>query len=277
MVTHSGFMEHEHPGSKMVQLTERAILAVAGNTLDGMRIANEASAAMAASGTSTAAAMASDLGDRYKQARLSRAEQFVLGVRGLSLQAYYQMHQGLNGQVVMLLDNQLAQFDLGVDLLLAAVDDTGAHIHTNGNPGGGNSNHDPIGYAAIGSGAIHVVPAMAGFTHSGDASYDQTLFHVYAAKRRAQVAPGVGTKTEMAVLTKGGIKHLSRDELKRLGDIYDEFMSVTDAELEKQLADFHLEADTGSPDGAAPAAAAAAAGEGNGRATEALAVQEEEK
>jgi 20S proteasome alpha/beta subunit len=241
MVTSADFMEFEHPGSKIVELSQHALVMVAGATNDGMRLVHEAAISLGDS-TADIAAIAENLGARYAEARLRRAEQFALQTRGLDLDSYYAMHSSLNDQLVMLLDNVLSEFSLGVDLLLAGVDDSGAHIHTNGHPGGGNQNHDSIGWTAIGSGAIHVVPSMAGFVHSAGSSYGETLFRVYASKHRAEVAPGVGHETDVAVISKDGIKRLDSAELERLDTIYSNFVSITDRELHNQLDDFDPEA-----------------------------------
>lgn len=240
MVTAGGFMEFEHPGSKIVELSPHALVLVAGATNDGMRLVHETAAAMG--GTSgDISSVAEDLGRRYAEARRARAEQFILGTRGLDFQSYYGMHSGLSQQVVMLADDALQKFDFGVELLLAGVDDTGAHVATNGNPGGGNQSHDSIGWTAIGSGAIHVLPSMAGFEHSPQAGYGQTLFRVYASKRRAEVAPGVGHETEVAVISRDGIKRLSESELEGLDSIYEDFVSMTNTELKKKMDEFDPE------------------------------------
>lgn len=242
LVTSGGFMEFEHPGSKIVPLCDKALVMVAGNTNDGMRLVNQAAADL--SGVEPVIAdLSEDLGRRYAEARLHRAEQGLLVRRGLNLETFYSMHGSLNPQTVMLLDNGLAEWDLGVELLLAGVDDAGGHIHTNHNPGGGNQDHGPIGWAAIGSGAVHVLQSMAGFGHGADASYGQTLFRVYASKKRAEVAPGVGNDTDVAVISSDGTKFLSDTELNNLDGIYDKFVSTTDAELAKQLDAFDPEGD----------------------------------
>lgn len=242
LVTSGGFMEFEHPGSKMVPLCDKALVMVAGNTNDGMRLVNEAAIEM--DGPAPAIpALSEDLGRRYAEARLRRAEQGLLVTRGLDLDSYYNVQSSLNPQIVMLIDNGLTQWDLGVELLLAGVDETGGHIHTNHNPGGGNQDHGPIGWAAIGSGAVHVLQSMAGFAHDAGANYGQTLFRVYASKKRAEVAPGVGNDTDVAVISHDGTKVLSDAELKNLDGIYDKFVSTTDAELAKQLDAFDPEGD----------------------------------
>jgi 20S proteasome alpha/beta subunit len=240
MVTLPGFMEFEHSGSKMVRLTDVAAVMVAGSTLDGMRLVDGAADDNL---PEDIAGIADDLGRRYARMRAWRAEQAVLSTHGLTIESFHEMHRSLNEQVVMLLENGLQQFDLGVELLLAGVDESGAHIHTNRNPGGGNLNHDPIGWAAIGIGAPHVVASMAGPAHSADDAYEQTLFRVYAAKRRAEVAPGVGGETEMAVIDAGGFRRLNDADLGQLALIYDNFRSITDGELQKQLDTLNLQGD----------------------------------
>jgi 20S proteasome alpha/beta subunit len=247
MVTAGGFMEFEHPGSKIVELSPHALVMVAGATNDGMRLVNEAAASMGGN-SGDIVALAEDLGQRYSDARGHRAEQTILKTRGLDFQSYYGMHNGLSQQVVMLVDDALRKFDFGVELLLAGVDDAGAHVHTNGNPGGGHQTHDSIGWTAIGSGAIHVLPSMAGFVHSPKAGYGQTLFRVYASKRRAEVAPGVGHETEVAVISRDGTKRLSNTELQELDSIYESFVSMTDTELQKQMDEFDPEGESNEAD-----------------------------
>jgi 20S proteasome alpha/beta subunit len=240
MVTQPGLMEYEHE-SKMVELTPRAAVMVAGNTLEGMRLVSEAAAAEM---PDTIAALADELGRRYALARNARAGQ-VLGSHGLTWETFHQMHGLLNPQVVMTLERELEQYELGVNLLLAGVDGSGGHIHTNADPGGGNVRHDPMGWAAIGIGAPHVVPSMVGFGHSAGHGYRETLFRVYASKRRSEVAPGVGNETEMAVISADGTKRLSDALVEKLALIYGRFQKATERELSKRLASFDPEGDGG--------------------------------
>lgn len=58
------------------------------------------------------------------------------------------------------IDQQLWQFDLGVQVLPVGVDDSGCPLFAVNNPGGRCDAHDVIGYAAIGNGALHALRAM---------------------------------------------------------------------------------------------------------------------
>ena len=81
---------------------------------------------------------------------------------------------------------------------------------------------------------------MIGFTHTANADYHETVFRVYASKRRAEAAPGVGLDTDMAVISAAGIHGLTDEELEQLRKIYEEFQSATTDALTKRLATFKL-------------------------------------
>lgn len=240
MVTLGSFIEFEHAVSKIASASPFALAMVAGDALVGARIAKAVQDS--AAGTSPAVAdVAQELANQYLAAREEQLNEQLLLPRGLNLQSFYNAHAALNPQITAMLDNQMAQFNLGVELLLAGVDPSGAHLHTIQNPGGSDRLHDQIGYAAIGSGAIHALQSMIGFGHCSDADYHQTVFRVYASKRRSEVAPGVGQDTDMAVISGAGTHWLSDDELDQLRVIFEDFESSTDKTLKAKLADFSLD------------------------------------
>ena len=238
MVTLGGFIEFEHAMPKMQQASTRAVAMTAGETLIGTRIAQEVAEAL--TGTPPVVEIAHRLAAQYEAARAARMEQQLLAPRGLSLQSFYGAHASLNGQITLMIDQQMQQFNLGVEFLLAGADDTGAHIYSVQNPGRPEYLHDVIGYAAIGSGAIHALQSMIGFGHSPNADYQETVFRAYASKRRSEVAPGVGLDTDLAVIATEGIHRLSDDELDQLRTIYEEYRASTTEALTKQLEGFKL-------------------------------------
>jgi len=238
MVSLGGFIEFEHAVPKMMTASTRALAMSAGDALIGTQILREVVASL--TGSPTILEMAQQLAANYAATRTARLEQNLLALRGLTLQSFYGAHNSLSPQIVMMLDQQMQQFNLGVEVVLAGVDESGAHIYSVQNPGQPQTLHDVIGYVAIGSGAIHAIQSMIGFGHTGDADYHETVFRVYASKRRSEVAPGVGLDTDMAVIEAGGIHWLSGEELEQLRGIYEEFEGSTTAALTKQLAAFKL-------------------------------------
>jgi 20S proteasome alpha/beta subunit len=239
MVTLGGFIEFEHAMPKMAAASPSAIVMVAGDSLVGTRIAQDVADAVADAGPQLAD-LARELARAYDRARQVRMEEEHLLPRGLTMQSFYGAHQTLSPQITMMIDSALAGFNLGVELLLAGVDTSGAHIHTIYNPGGTERLHDTIGYAAVGSGTIHALQSMIGFCHQPTAEFHETVFRVYASKRRAEVAPGVGSDTDMAVISAAGLHWLTDDELGQLAQMYDDHERSTGDALADQLKDFSL-------------------------------------
>lgn len=235
MVTLGGFMEFEHQIPKMVALSDASTVLIAGDTLAGTSLANQVAAELRAGGGRPSSEVARNLADAYKNMRAQKVEETVLGPRGLSADNFYERHATLNPQITMMLDQQMAQFNLGVELLLAGVDGDSAHLFTVVNPGGDHAEHDVIGYAAIGSGAIHALQSMIGFEHHAGVPLAETVFHVYAAKRRAEVAPGVGPDTDLTILSSDGATTLSGEQLKSLREIYEEHQKVSQDALTSKI------------------------------------------
>jgi 20S proteasome alpha/beta subunit len=127
-----------------------------------------------------------------------------------------------------MLDQNSAQYNFGVEFLIAGVDTTGGHIFSVSNPGGTYNEYCQIGYAAIGSGAIHAVQSMIGFGHTGKCDLLKTIFYVYASKRRAEVAPGVGKDTDLAIINHEGVTQLTGDQLASLEELYNEYIRPLD-------------------------------------------------
>lgn len=238
MVTLGGFIEFEHAMPKMQAESTRALAMTAGDSLIGTRIARDVSDAL--SGNPPVLEIAQRLAAQYDVVRLERMEQTLLGPRGLDFKSFYDLHASLNPQITFAIDQQMQGFNLGVEFLLAGADDTGAHIYSVQNPGRPEFLHDVIGYAAIGSGAIHALQSMIGFAHTSNADYQETVFRTYASKRRSEVAPGVGLDTDMAVISNDGIHRLSDHELAQLRTIYEEYQGATTEALTKQLEGFKL-------------------------------------
>ena len=240
MVTLGGFIEFEHTVPKIAQPSPFSVAMVAGDTLLGTRLARGVAGEFAGAAPNTSE-VAGRLAQRYVEMRRAELEHQILSLRGLDLQTYYGNHQGLNGNITAMLDNQMSQFNLGIELLVAGVDSGGAHIFSIENPGHPERQHDVIGYAAIGSGGIHAVQAMIGFRHSPVTPLKETVFQVYAAKRRAEVAPGVGLDTDMAIISRNGTTILDELTLTKLKDMYTQYGEITETALKTELEKLDLD------------------------------------
>jgi hypothetical protein len=112
MVTLGNFIEFEHTVPKMAPASPFAIALVAGDSLIGTRIAQDVADAVASSNPPVVD-VARTLATEYDTARQAAIEEQILRPRGLNIGTYYSNHNSLNGQVMAMLDNQMAQLNLG--------------------------------------------------------------------------------------------------------------------------------------------------------------------
>jgi len=82
---------------------------------------------------------------------------------------------------------------------------------------------------------------MIGFRHSPATPLRETVFQVYAAKRRAEVAPGVGLDTDMAIISPSSVSFLDTATLEKLKDLYNTHGRTSEAALVNELGKLNLE------------------------------------
>jgi hypothetical protein len=143
----------------------------------------------------------------FNEARLRRSETTVLAPLGLDRSTYISEQRKLSPSLARSLADKLIYFDMpGVEAIFAGVDTTGpappnAHIYVA--RGAEITCHDMIGFAAIGVGMRHASSQMMFAGHTGNAELPETLLLTYRAKKRAEVAPGVGEDTDMFAVGPG--------------------------------------------------------------------------
>jgi len=128
---------------------------------------------------------------RYRLLRLIRSQ---LQIRGLDLNSYYKNHRTLSPDTVQLIDRNFRITNLGVEFIIVGASGSSCHIYTVIHPGDMFC-YDSIGYAAIGVGAPHVTYHMIENSYRKSMSREATEQLVDKAKKRSEVAPGVGKKT----------------------------------------------------------------------------------
>jgi hypothetical protein len=117
---------------------------------------------------------------------------------------------------------QVAWQDMAVSAIVAGFDGPAPHLYvidTNGM----TTCYDAIGFAAIGSGSPHAKAQfmLRNFTNSW--GYYPSLYLTYLAKKSAEIAPGVGTNTDMFVLTESHWTQLYPDAVGLLERTHSEY------------------------------------------------------
>lgn len=136
-------------------------------------------------------------------AKAKRAEMEILSPIGLTRETLIENRANL-GDEFMALTRQMQNFQLPyLGTIVAGVDNEGgAHIYVvesgeNRSPDVSISCYDGLGFASIGSGAWHANSQFMLARHAWHLPFPQTLGLIYLAKKRAEIAPGVGSETDM--------------------------------------------------------------------------------
>jgi len=99
-------------------------------------------------------------------------------------------------------------------MLLGGIDDK-AHLYIIGEPGTYRS-FDEVGFCCVGSGDRHADPVFAFYRFSAKLKTSEALKIAFEAKKRAEMAGGVGKETDIWIMRKNGIYEVTQDTIKRL-------------------------------------------------------------
>ena len=195
--------EFEHQeNTKIVELaganSTHALLA--GDVLVGNEVLKVAQVQMTQRDGSVSASEAAEIvRGAYQQVRLEKITHQELGSRGLDLDTYYGRHQQLSQPIVQMIDQAFCKGNLGVEMLVAGPNGETHAIHTILNPGTIHDNSS-IGHGAIGSGAPHALYSLIEDSYAASLSKEEVITLVEKAKKRSEVAPGVGVETTIVVI-----------------------------------------------------------------------------
>jgi len=200
-------LEFEPPVSKIEKIGTNCVILAAGNSVFAQELTNRTRSKLQAGRPAPVSTVGLQLKSEYEAFRGQTIEENIvlatLGEdfasfrkKGGILPAYLQLQPMIYQQIIA----QAAQFNLGMDFIVAGVEPSGGHIFYVGHPGT-LMNFDKLGHASIGSGALHAAMSLSLSKQTPRVPLIETLFSVYSAKRAAEVAPGVGQATEMVVIS----------------------------------------------------------------------------
>ena len=128
--------------------------------------------------------------------RRKRAEQALLSPLGLDCDGFVSRQSAMAKDFVTRITEEIVNFSLpSTETIIAGVDGDGSHIYTLINDDIRCDNS--VGFSAIGSGYWHANSQLMHARYNFVASLPDSLLLTYIAKRRAEIAPGVGKGTDM--------------------------------------------------------------------------------
>jgi len=161
-----------------------------------------------------------------------RAEEILLVPLGLDLNSFVAKQKQMSDRFITQLTKELVNFEVpSVETIFAGVDQDGSHIYTVEHDR--VSCHDSVGFSAIG---IGYSPAKSQFMLTGynyESPIADSLLLTYTAKRRAEVAPGVGRGTDMFVIgpNLGSYIRITEVVLDKLHETYTEMVKKEEKTL----------------------------------------------
>ncbi len=158
---------------------------------------------------------------QYQSIRERRIEEEILrpfaGIK--SFAEFHQKQSTLHEGVLMELNARIAEFSLGLTLLLAGYDGQG-HVLVVEDPGIWTS-WDMVAHAYAGMGNRHVEGVFAWYRYTRAYKLNEALWVAFEAKKRSEAAGGVGKMTDAFIINRDGIAQLSAATIQGLDGIYD--------------------------------------------------------
>lgn len=222
--------------SKIEKLTQNCVAVTAGSALAHTELFRITKARFSGTPAPPIYDIVQSIKESYVKLRTMRAEERYFKPLGLTIPYFLQNQRTLDSTLVLRLSRQLEEASYGLMLVVAGVDIGGAHIHCIMDPGTSEC-FDAIGYCSIGSGERHADSALITNDYNVSLSLKKALYLVYEAKKKAELAPGVGRAyTDINIITPSGIKDVSADQIVALGKEY-EIYKAKEAECRQGMED----------------------------------------
>jgi len=130
------------------------------------------------------------------EAKRRRAERDILFPLGLDSQNFITKQHTMSDSFIRQISLDLVNYQMPqMSIIVCGVDTRGHHIYVVHDNDIGC--YDGIGFASIGIGARHANSQFMLQGHTPHSSFAETMLLAYLAKKRAEIAPGVGTETDI--------------------------------------------------------------------------------
>lgn len=222
MITvHQPNIEYQQAGiTKALEITPSCFAATSGSALAFTNILSKVKSHLRDNPTTDVEKISEIIRNFYITCRREKVEELILSPIGLDIQTYWQTNQSLQPSLAGLILNQMMEYHHQLWVMIAGVDESGAHLWHVENPGTREC-LDTIGFHAVGSGQDHARSSFIGNNFDPTLDLSHGLAVAFEAKRRSEWAPGVGDLTDILIIGKTGFKRLTNEEISRLNDIYE--------------------------------------------------------
>lgn len=172
---------------------------IAGNVVFANEVFNKAESGIRDKGIASIDGIANSIRDAYQNVRRIHVVRNEIEPRGLTLDTYYQHQQKITPSIVKVIDDALYNWNPKVSYIIAGKEEGSCHIYNVINPGD-YSCVDCVGFTAIGTGAPHAIFSLIESGYKKSMGKEEVKEIVLNAKKRSEVAPGVGKQTKEVII-----------------------------------------------------------------------------
>lgn len=181
---------------KIVKIKDCTQVLIAGDVLFANEVINSAKRQILHNNIQDFNGIADILRNEYQSMRRNRIIRKELEPRGLDINTYFNLQQRLLSGIIQMIDQSFRTYDPGVEFIVAGKTDTSCHLCTIKNPGELIC-HDSVGFVTIGSGGPHAIYSLIESGYKKSLNKEAVKEFVLKAKKRSEVAPGVGRETKL--------------------------------------------------------------------------------
>lgn len=222
--------EHDEP--KITELAGNCLALTAGPALVHTDLFRSVKSTIHARATPPISEILDKVKKEYLKIRSRQIEERYFRVRGFNIEWFNKNQRMLSPEIALRLDRQLETYEFNLHILIAGVDGTGAHIYYVYPPCSSEC-FEALGYCSIGTGERHADSTFIAHRYTPSFSVKKALYTVYEAKKRAEIAVGVGQHTDMAIIDETGILYINKETLEKLEEIYQKRVEATTLKSEE--------------------------------------------
>lgn len=215
----------EHDVPKINTLTGNCLALTSGPALVHTDLFRLVKASIHAGATPPISEIVEKVKEEYLKIRSRQIEERFFKVRGFDIKWFNENQRMLNPEIALRLDHQLETYRFDLSILIAGVDGVGAHVYYVYPPCSSEC-FDSLGYCGIGTGERHADSTFISYRYAPSFPLESALYITYEAKRKAEIAVGVGKSTDMAIISENGIQFIKKEILDKLKETYEKKMET---------------------------------------------------
>lgn len=222
MIT-AGDIQYEPSQQKVASITPSILLLIAGDYSVHSEAIQATTTQIRRDQNATPQRVSMIYGQEIQRIKRREAEDILLSPFGLNTDSFLAQQKDMSDSFVDGLKTQLQNYTgKDVEALVVGSDKGGSHIYYIDSNG---SIHcmDDVSFHAIGIGAWHAKSQLMQSGYTRHRGYADALAQTYSAKRRAEIAPGVGARTDIHVILRDSEFKLSDIAVNKLAQLYTQY------------------------------------------------------